>query len=86
MNIGYDNKGTKLTLGDICKFTIDKKEYVGMITYSEDYFAYSFDMLDDRFPCVNMYKCDIGSIEKIINVWSTSVNDIKYEGYRKIMG
>lgn len=84
MNIGCDNKGSKLILGDICKFTIKKKEYEGMITYSEDYFAYSFDMLDDRFPCVNMYKADLDSIEKIINVWSTSVNDPTYEGFREL--
>lgn len=84
MHIGYDNKGQKLDLGDICKFTINKQEKIGMITYSDTDFAYCLDMLDDSFPSIYMHKTDVGSIEKIINVWSTDVNDKTYEGFRKI--
>ena len=84
MILGNDKHGNKLQLGDICKFTIDKKEYEGMITYSADWFAYSFDMKDDRFPCVNMYKADLGSIERIINVYATKTGD-QYKFYRMLM-
>lgn len=84
MLVGHDKRNQKLNWGDICKFTIDKKEYEGMIDYSEEYFAYTFEMKNDNFPSVLMSKADLGSIEKIINVWSTNPNDGIYDFYRKI--
>jgi hypothetical protein len=56
-----------------------------MIIYEEDYFAYAFEMLDDNFPVVLMSKADLGSIEKIINVLSTNINDPTYAEYRKLI-
>jgi hypothetical protein len=85
MRVGKDKNNQELRLGDICKFTIKGKEYEGMIIYEEDYFAYAFEMLDDNFPVVLMSKADLGSIEKIINVWSTNINDPTYAEYRKLI-
>jgi len=85
MFIGTDNKQQKLQIGDICKFTIDNAEHEGIIIYDEDTFAYCFEMLTDNFPLVLMKVADLGSIEKIINVWSTSVNDDKYNKYREFI-
>ena len=81
--VGRDKNGLELNLGDICKFTIKEKEYVGMIMYDEQEFSYVFDMLDDNFPCVLMNKVDMESISKIINIYSTKVND-EWEGFRNI--
>jgi hypothetical protein len=84
MIVGYDKTGQKLDWGDICKFTIEKKEYEGMIDYDEDVFAYVFDMKDDKFPCVLMSKVDLDSIERIINIWSTQPDKDNYDFYRDI--
>lgn len=84
MLVGYDKNNKKLDWGDICKFTIDKKQYEGMIDYDEDCFAYTFEMKDDKFPCVLMSKADINSIEKIIGVWSTCPGEDDYDFYREI--
>lgn len=85
MNVGYDSKGQKLQEGDICKFTIDKKEYEGIILYDDAEYAFMFDMISTEFPSVYMHKVDLGSIEKIISVWSTDIHDMKYEGYRQMV-
>lgn len=84
MIVGYGKKAQKLNWGDICKFTIDKKEYEGMINYDEDVFAYVFDMKDEKFPCVLMSKADLDSIEKIIGVFATSPGKDDYDFYREI--
>lgn len=81
--IGYDNQQEKLKIGDICSFKINKINYEGIITYDESEFAFIFEMEDDKFPCVFMCKADLGSIKKIINVYSTKIND-EYEFYRKL--
>jgi hypothetical protein len=85
MKIGYDNKGQELQMCDVCKFTIDKVEYKGMIVYDDQEYAFMFEMLDDTFPSVYMHKVDSSSIEKIVNVYSTNVNDKTYEGFRKLI-
>jgi hypothetical protein len=51
--------------------------------YDEDVFAYVFEMKDDKFPSVYMLKADLDSIEKIINIYSTNMND-EYGFYREI--
>jgi len=82
-HVGYGKKNVKLQIGDICIFTIDKVKYEGMIMYDEDVFAYVFEMKNDKFPSVYMLKTDLGSIEKIINVYSTKMDD-EYGFYREI--
>ena len=81
--VGFDKKNDKLQIGDICTFTINKVKYEGMIMYDEDVFAYVFEMEDDKFPSVFMLKADLGSIEKIINVYST-VKEDEYGFYRDL--
>jgi hypothetical protein len=85
--IGKDKNGNALNLGDICKFKLEtgleEKEYEGMIVYDEESFAFSFEMRDDNFPIVLMYKACLNSIERIINVWSTKTDD-EYGFYREI--
>lgn len=81
--IGYDNNNNKLEIGDICSFKIDKIQYEGMIEYDESEFAFIFNMKDDNFPCVLMHKADLGSIKRIINVFSTKNGD-EYEFYRNL--
>ena len=85
MIIGYDNKNQKLDCGDICKFTIDNKEYEGMIIYDEESFAYALEMKDDKFPIVLICKTDFNSIEKIISIWSTQNDKDRYEFYRELV-
>lgn len=75
MNIGIDKNNNKLELGDICKFAINNKEYEGMIDYSEEDFAYIFEMKDDKFPSILMNKVDFGSIIKIVGIYSTKKGD-----------
>lgn len=82
-NIGFDKNGNALQMGDICSFKLKKEKYEGMIVYDEVSYAFAFEMNNDSFPMLLMYKADFGSIEKIINVMSTKLND-KYEFYRKI--
>lgn len=84
MIVGYDKNGQKLDWGDICKFTIDDKEYEGMIDYDEEMFGYTFEMKLHTFPCVIMSKADYGSIEKIIGIWSTSPGNDDYDFYREL--
>ena len=84
MLVGYDKNGQKLNWGDICKFRIQDKEYEGMIDYSEDCFAYTFEMKDDKFPSVLMNVAERDSIEKIIYVWSTQPNKDDYGFYREL--
>lgn len=84
MKVGYDNKGNELFLHDICNFTINDKEYCGMIKYDENDFSFVFEMLNDNFLVVLMNKADLYSIERIINVWSTKIGD-KYGDYRKLL-
>jgi hypothetical protein len=85
--VGKDKNGYELNFGDICKFKLItngiEKEYEGMIVYDEESFAYIFEMKDDNFPAVLMYKARINSIEKIINVMATKMND-EYGFYREI--
>jgi hypothetical protein len=81
--VGYGKNNVKLDIGDICTFTINKVKYEGMIMYDEDVFAYVFEMKDDKFPSVYMLKADLDSIEKIINIYSTNMND-EYGFYREI--
>ena len=81
--IGYGKNNVKLDIGDICTFTIKKVKYEGMIMYDEDVFAYVFEMKDYKFPSVYMLKADLGSIEKIINIYSTNMND-EYGFYREL--
>lgn len=56
-----------------------------MVLYEEEDFAFAFEMLDNQFPCILMNKVDRDSIEKIVNVWETKVNEDKYEPYRKLI-
>lgn len=51
--------------------------------YDEDVVAYVFEMKDNKFPCVLMAKADLGSVEKICNVYGTKLGD-EYEFYREI--
>jgi len=81
--VGHGKNNIKLDIGDICTFTIEKVKYEGMIMYDEDVFAYVFEMKDDKFPSVCMSKADLDSIEKIINVLFTHIND-EYEFYREL--
>lgn len=81
--VGIDKDGTDLSVGDICKFKIKGKEYIGMIMYEEQEFSHVFDMLNDKFPCIFMNKVDEFSISKIISIYSTKVND-EWEGFRNI--
>jgi len=83
--IGFDNEQNKLQLGDICTFKINRIEYEGMIGYSDIDFAYTFEMKYDTFPSVYMMKADLGSINKIINVWSTDPKEDAYEFYRTLI-
>lgn len=83
--VGLDKNDTKLQLGDICVFTIDNVKYEGMVMYDESEFAFVFEMRDDKFPSVLMRKADLGSIEKIISVYSTYRGD-EYEFYREVFG
>lgn len=82
-NIGIDRKGNELQIGDICTFKLKNEKYEGMIVYDEESYAFAFEMKNDSFPMLLMYKADFESIEKIINVMSTKLND-EYEFYRKI--
>jgi hypothetical protein len=84
MLVGYDKNGQILDLGDICNFKIDNVNYEGMITYDEMEFAYTFEMEDDSFPSVFMKKADLGSIEKITNVWLTQPDKDNFDFYREI--
>jgi hypothetical protein len=63
--VGFDNEGRRLHEGDMCKFTINNKEKVGMIEYCEDEYAYCFTMQDESFPQVIIRTVDIESISKI---------------------
>ena len=63
--LGVDRKGKKLEIGDICSFTINEREYRGIIVYEDSEFAFCFDMDSDFFPSVKMCRVDIGSIEKL---------------------
>lgn len=82
-NIGFDKNGNALQMGDICSFKLKKEKHEGMIVYDEESYAFAFEMKDNNFPMLLMCKADFGSIEKIINVMSTKVND-KYDFYREI--
>lgn len=81
--IGRDKNGNKLQIGDICIFKLKNELYEGMIVYDEESYAFAFEMKNDSFPILLMYKADFESIERIINVMETNVND-EYEFYRKI--
>ena len=85
--VGYDNIGNKLEVGDICSFKLEGEshEREGIIMYSEDYFAFCFDMNEDQFPSVLMCKAELGTIKKIVNVWSTKTSDEKYKWYQDII-
>lgn len=83
MSIGFDKNNNKLEHGDICKFKIKDKKYEGIIGYSEEDFAYTFEMKDNNFPSVLMNKVDFGSIEKIIGIYSTKLED-EYSFYREL--
>ena len=85
MILGYDNKHQELNIGDICKFKIGTIEYEGMVVYDDSEFAYVFEMKEDNFPCVFMNKANLGSIEKIINVWSIKPNKDDYGFYRELV-
>ena len=85
MKLGHDNKHQELSIGDICKFKIEDREYEGMVVYDEESFAYAFEMKDDKFPIVLMSIADLGSIEKIINVWSNQPNKDDYGFYRELV-
>jgi len=85
MKVGLDKNNITLQIGDICKFIFNEKEYEGMINYDEEYFAFVFKMISDDFPVLFMGRADYLSIEKIISVWSTNINDKKYEKYRNII-
>ena len=84
-SVGNDKNGYELAFGDICKFKLEvdleEREYEGMIVYDEESFAYAFEMKDDNFPIVLMSKACLNSIEKIINVMATRLND-EYGFYR----
>ena len=93
MIIGYDKNKIELREGDICKFIVEcpfeKKliEMEGMISYDREYFAYEFDINEKVYPhylSILMSKAEYGSIEKIINVDSTKINDEKYKFYQDI--
>lgn len=81
MYVGYDSKGNKLNVWDICKFKINKNKYEGIIVYDEDTYSYAFEMKDDNFPIILMKNCN--DIEKIISVTSTKIDD-EYEFYRNL--
>lgn len=83
MLLGHDSKGNELKVGDICRFNLIGSDSTleGMIVYDEEYFAYAFEMPDDRFPLINMYNCR--NIEKIISVLSTKKDD-SFQFYRDI--
>ena len=85
MKVGLDKNNIPLQIGDICKYTFNDKEYEGMINYDEEYFAFVFEMVSDGFTTLFMNRADYLSIEKIISVWSTNINDKKYEKYRNII-
>jgi len=85
MKVGLDKNNIPLQIGDICKYTFNEKEYEGMINYDEEYFVFVFEMVSDDFPALFMNRADYLSIEKIISVWSTNINDKKYEKYRNII-
>lgn len=82
-NIGIDGNGNKLQLGDICIFKLKNEKYEGMIVYDEESYAFAFEMKNDSFPMLLMYKADFESIERIMNVTETKLND-KYEFYRSV--
>ena len=84
--VGYDSVGNKLQTGDICSFKLENEshEREGIIVYSEDYFAFCFDMNDNQFPSVLMSKVELGTIKKIVNVWSTQATDEKYKWYQEL--
>lgn len=84
--IGFDNKGNKLQIGDICRFKLDKVDMEGIISYDDTEFAYTFDINSEiyqRLVSIYMHRVDVGSIEKIINVYSTKNGD-EFEFYRKL--
>lgn len=81
--IGIDIHGNKLQVGDICTFKFKNEKYEGIIMYDEESYAFAFEMKNDSFPRLLMYKADFESIERIINVMSTQLYDEKYEFYRK---
>lgn len=83
--IGFDKDSKKLLVGDICKFKIYDTECEGMIMYDYAEFAYIFKMEDSKFPAILMNKVDMDSIEKIINVAGTKVNDNRYKFYQELM-
>lgn len=84
MRIGEDKNNVSLETGDICKFVIDDQEYEGIIAYDEGYFAYTFEMLDDKFSSVLMSKAEYNSIEKIQNVWEVESEEPKFIEFRKL--
>lgn len=83
MKIGYDNKQQELRIGDICKFTFEKQEYVGMVMYDDQDYCHYFEMLDNSFPALHMMMADLGSIEKMVNVWNTKIGD-EYKKFREL--
>lgn len=86
MKIGYDKNGTELQIGDICKFKIKDIAYEGIVVYDSTEFAFMFEMLSESFPIVFMHIADFGTIEKIVNVWSTKTDDEQYKGYQILIG
>lgn len=85
MTIGYDKNGEELDLLDLCSFTIDNKEYEGIIKYNENDYAYGFEMLDDRFPYVIMYRVDFGSIKRLYNLQQIRDSEELYLKYEEII-
>lgn len=65
IDVGIDNNGNKLFLGDTCKFKFKGKEYEGTIVYDSESFSYAFEMVKGTFSLILMSKADCSSITKI---------------------
>ena len=88
--IGYDKNGEKLQLGDICKYTItnsdtkETNEYRGMIVYDDSEFAFMFEQPNDDFPLVFMNLVNVGTIERLTNIFSLTKDFPEYEKWVEI--
>lgn len=83
--VGIDKNNIPLQMGDICRFKVDDIEMEGIITYDEEYFAFCFDIDEEKYPkyiSITMQVANFRSIEKIISIFETK--DDEYEVYRKL--